>query len=88
MIEYNAVQSMEKPQNIIVDEYSVWVNTDIKQIEVSNENGIHTEFQFCQIRYTKDEYIKLLIEQNQSLETEITNTQIALTEIYESMGGN
>lgn len=88
MIEYNAVQSMEKPQNIVVDEYSVWVNTDIKQIEVPNEDGIHTEFQFCQIRYTKDEYIKLLIEQNKSLENEITNAQIALTEIYESIGGN
>lgn len=88
MIEYNAVQSMEKPQNIVVDEYSVWVNTDIKQIKVYSEDGIHTEFQFCQIRYTKDEYIKLLIEQNKSLETEITNTQIALTEIYESIGGN
>lgn len=87
MIDYKIVQSMSKPENIVIDEYSVWVNTNIQEIKVMDDNCGHTEFEFHQVRYSKDEYIKLMIEQNQALEAEITNTQIALTEIYESMGG-
>lgn len=87
MTDYKTVQSMKEPENIVIDEYSVWVNSDIQEIRVMDDNGGHTEFEFHQIQYSKDEYIKLMIEHNQALEAEITNTQIALTEIYESMGG-
>lgn len=87
MIDYGNVQSMDKPQNVAVDEYSVWVNTDIQEVDVKDFDGIHKEFSFHQVRYTKDEYIRLMIEQSNALESEITNTQIALTEIYEAIGG-
>ncbi len=85
MIDYGAVRSTVKPDKIEIDEYSVWVNSDIKEIEVQSEDESHIEYEFNQIRYTKDEYIKLIDERNTTLESQLTDTQLALCEIYEGM---
>ena len=87
MTEYKNVQSTIKPNETEIDAYSVWVNEDISEITVADENGEHTEYQFNQKQYGKDEYIKLMSEQNKSLENELTDTQIALCDIYEMIGG-
>lgn len=87
MTEYKNVQSTIKPKRIEIDEHSVWKNEDISEITVTDENGEHIEYQFNQKRYSKDEYIKLIIEQNKALENELTDTQIALCDIYEMFGG-
>ena len=85
MIDYEKVRSTVKPKNVEIDEYSAWVNTDIKEIEVQSENEKHTEYEFNQVRYTKDEYIKLIDERNSTLEAQLTDTQLALCEIFEEM---
>lgn len=85
MIDYGTVRSTVKPDKIEIDEYSVWVNSDIKEIEVQSEYETHTEYEFNQIRYTKDEYIKLIDERNTTLESQLTDTQLALCEIYEGI---
>lgn len=85
MIDYGAVRSTVKPDKIEIDEYSVWVNSDTKEIEVQSEDESHTEYEFNQVRYTKDEYIKLIDERNTTLESQLTDTQLALCEIYEGM---
>lgn len=85
MIDYGKVRSTVKPDEVEIDEYSVWVNSDIKEIDVQLEDEIHTEYEFNQIRYTKDEYIKLIDERNTTLESQLTDTQLALCEIYEGM---
>ena len=85
MIDYGIVRSTVKPEKVEIDEYSVWVNTDIKEIEVQSENEKHTEYEFNQVRYTKDEYIKLIDERNSTLEAQLTDTQLALCEIFEEM---
>lgn len=85
MIDYGTVRSTVKPDEVEIDEYSVWVNSDIKEIEVQSEYETHTEYEFNQIRYTKDEYIKLIDERNTTLESQLTDTQLALCEIYEGM---
>ena len=87
MTEYNNVQSTIKPKETEIDEYSVWVNEDIREITVTDENGEHTEYAFNQTQYNKDEYIKLMSEQNKALENELTDTQIALCDIFEMIGG-
>ena len=87
MNEYKNVQSAIKPKEIEIDEYSVWVNSDIKEISVTDENGSHTEYEFNQIQYTKDEYIRLICEQNKAFENELTDTQLALCDIFEMIGG-
>lgn len=85
MIDYGIVRSTIKPDEVEIDEYSVWVNTNIKEIEVQSENESHIEYEFKQVRYTKDEYIKLIDEKNTTLESQLTDTQLALCEIYEGM---
>lgn len=85
MIDYGKVRSTVKPDEVEIDEYSVWVNSDIKEIDVQLEDEIHTEYEFNQIRYTKDEYIKMIDERNTTLKSQLTDTQLALCEIYEGM---
>lgn len=85
MIDYGTVRSTIKPNKVEIDEYSVWVNSNIKEIEVQSENETHTEYEFNQVRYTKDEYIKMIDERNSTLESQLTDTQLALCEIYEGI---
>jgi hypothetical protein len=77
MVNYGKVQSGVKPESIVIDDYSVWVNTEIT--EITENKGTDEEFngyEYNQVQYTKDEYIKLQMEQ-------ITDTQVALCEVYE-----
>ena len=39
------------------------------------------------VQYTKDEYIKLMDEKNTELESQLTDTQLALCDVYEMIGG-
>lgn len=87
MTEYKNVQSTIKPKETEIDEYSVWVNENIREIEVTDENGAHTEYEYDQIQYSKDEYILLLSEENKNLENMLTDTQLALCDVYEMMEG-
>ena len=86
MKDYGTVRSTVRPNPLVVDEFSAWVNTNIT--EVSENVGEENEFigfEFNQVQYEKDEYIKLMSEQNLSLEAQLTDTQLALVEIYEGM---
>lgn len=70
MIDYGAIRSTVKPDAVEIDEYSVWLNSDIKEIEMQSEDKTHTEYEFNQVRYTKDEYImKETQHSNHSLPT-------------------
>ena len=81
------VQSTIKPNEIEIDEYSVWVHSDIHEITVPDENGTHTEYEYNQTQYSKDEFIRLMSEQNKNLEDKLTDTQLALCDVYEMIGG-
>lgn len=81
MIDYGVVYSGICPQQVRIDDFSVWVSTDITEV---NEYGL-VGYRFNQKRYSKDEYIRFLSEQNDALSEEITNTQLALCELYEGM---
>ena len=81
------VQSTIKPNEIEIDEYSVWINSDIHEIKVPDENSLHTEYEFNQTQYSKDEFIRLMSEQNKNLEDKLTDTQLALCDVYEMIGG-
>lgn len=67
------VQGTVKPKSIESDEYHVYINTDIKELE----NGMYS---YEQDTYSKDEYIAYLTEQ-------LTNAQLALVEMYENTNG-
>ncbi|MDE5671092.1 MAG: hypothetical protein K2I14_06490 [Eubacterium sp.] len=87
MIDYGKVQSTIKPKETEIDEYSVWVNEDVREITVADENGSHTEYEYNQTQYGKDEYILMLSENNKNLANMLTDTQLALCDVYEMMEG-
>lgn len=88
MINHGVVRSTVKPERMVIDEYSVWIHENINEIEVEeeiiNDKG-KTEkvktimYEFEMVQYTKEEYIAL-----QSSQT--TDIEMALVEIYESLG--
>lgn len=88
MIKYEKIRSTEKPETMVIDEYSVWLHENISEIEVEDiimseeeteEIRTHIEYEFDIIQYEKNEYILSQAQQ-------ITDTELALCEIYESLG--
>lgn len=63
MTDYGTVQSAVRPDEKVVDEYSVWVNTEITQ----TSDG----WEYHMVRYTKDEYIKLMDEANRKAQADL-----------------
>ena len=39
------------------------------------------------VQYSKDEYLALMDEKNAALEEQLTDTQLALCDVYEMIGG-
>ena len=88
MKEYKKVRSTQQPEPKVIDEFSVWVNTNITPVSVPGEDGKEgfEGFEYDQTQYDKDEYIKMMDDKNASLEEEVTSTQLALCEVYELIG--
>ena len=63
MKDYGFVQSGVKPEEKVVDEYSVWVNTDISETTEG--------WEYHMVQYSKDEYIKLMDEANQKAQADL-----------------
>ena len=63
MTDYGIVKSAARPEAKVVDEYSVWVNSDITKTEEG--------FEYHMVQYTKDEYIKLMDEANQKAQADL-----------------
>ena len=63
MIDYGIVRSTVKPDEKIVDEHSVWVNTEITQ----TSDG----WKYRMVQYGKDEYIKLMDDANRKAQADL-----------------
>lgn len=85
MIDHGIVRSTVEPEEKTIDDFSVWVNMDIVPIQEGEGDEAFTGFEFHQFQYSKEEYIKMIDEKNSSLESQLTDTQLALCEIYEGM---
>ena len=81
MKDYGTVESAVKPEPLLVDEYSVWVHTDIEPVERENFSG----YSYHMVQYGKDEYIRQITTQLESASSQITDLQIALCELYEGV---
>ena len=86
MKDYGLQRSAVKPSEREFTETKVFVYTDIKEVVESSENGNINLFEFHMIEYDKDECIELLSDKNKSLESEITEIQLALCDVYERQG--
>jgi len=89
MIDYGRTRSTIEPDPIIIDELSVWKHTNITEITVQEieSKSSHIEYEFDMIQYSKDEYLGMMIDQNTDLENQLTDTELALVELYEMIGG-
>ena len=63
MTDYGIVKSTVRPEAKVADEYSVWVNTDISEI--------NDGWEYHMVQYIKDEYIKLMDEANQKAQADL-----------------
>lgn len=87
MKDYGRIRSTVRPEPLELDELSAYINTNISEITVEYDGEAHTEYEFNQVRYSKDEYIKLQAEQLAAQDTQIVDTQLALCDVYEMLGG-
>lgn len=68
MVNHGTVRSTVKPNELVIDELSVWVHTNITEVNenIGAENEF-TGFEFDCVQYGKDEYITKLSEEKQEL---------------------
>lgn len=77
-------ESQAKPLIVGVD--TVYVHTNITKVETDAEGKkVDGLYQYNEIQYGKDEYIKMIDDKNASLEDQMTQAQEAMCEIYEMM---
>ena len=82
----NVQGSSQQAQPLIVGKTTVYVHSNIVQATDEDGNVIDDLYVYDEIQYTKDEYIKVMADKNEILEKELTDTQLALCELYESVG--
>ena len=84
MLDYGTVQSTTQPQPLVIDNYSVWVNSTIRAVTLSDDTP---GWEYEQIQYPKDEYIKLISDKNASLDEQVLNLQMAVYEMITGQTG-
>ena len=87
MQQYGKVRSTQQPETQVIDEFSVWVADNITPVSEpgTDEQPGFVGYEYDLTQYTKDEYIKMIDEKNAALETQVTDTQLALCEVYEML---
>ena len=86
MINYGKVRSTIKPEPIVIDEFSVWQHTNIQPVsENVGEENEFVGFEYEMIQYGKDEFILNQAAEKEVLQQQITDTQLAVCEVYEMM---
>lgn len=88
MVVHKNVRSTVKKDPLYVDEYHVYIVEGQKEVKenIDKDNEFIGYEVATETEYTKDEYIQMVSEKNSALEEGLTNTQIALAEVYELMG--
>lgn len=86
MIDFGKVRSTVRPEPIVIDEFSVWENTNITEVsENVGTEGEFVGFEYDQKQYDKNEFILAQAQANASLDAQITDAQLALVELYEML---
>ena len=87
MVNHGKVRSVQQPEQMVMDDYSVWVASNISQVTEQDTDGQpgFTGWEYDLVQYTKDEFILNQSEENQLLAQQVTDTQLALCEVYEMM---
>jgi hypothetical protein len=81
------VRSTVKPPETEILETSVFVASDVTEVsEQIDEQNDFNGYEYTLVRYEKNEYIQKIQEQNQTIKSELLDTQMALCEVYEMLG--
>lgn len=78
MTNYGRVRSATSPQLIEITPNAVFIAKDITEYEETIDNHTLTVYEYEYIKYTKDEYLLFLAQQNQELSNELAATKIVL----------
>ena len=80
------IGNYEQARPVVIGKDTVYVHNDIQKLntETTDEESLYS---YTETQYKKDEYIELIVKQNEKLNADITDTQIALCEMYETLGG-
>ena len=81
MINYGKVRSSQAPKSIEITSSQVFIAKNISKYEETFDDYIMQGYEYDYVGSDKDEYILLLHNQ-------ILDTQMALCDIYESIGGD
>lgn len=79
--------SAEQAKPLIIGIDIVYVHTNIQPVTntENNEEINNNIFSYHEIQYSKDEYIKIMVEKNTDLEDQLTDIQVAFCELFEEM---
>ena len=86
MKDYGITRSTDRPLDVEVLQTKVFVASNIQQVTVTIEEETVTEYEFNLMEYDKDEYIRMMSDKNDELEQQVTDTQLALCDVYEMLG--
>ena len=87
MKQYGTQRSTVKPEDVEITDSKVFSYEDITEVTVENPESDDEVimYEFTLTEYDKDEYIRLQAEKNASLEEQMTQTQVALCDVYEML---
>lgn len=76
-------EAQAKP--IVVGFDTVYVHTDIQEIEVEEFGDKYTIYQYHEIQYEKDEYIQMMANNMSSIEEQLLVSDETAVELYETL---
>lgn len=87
MKQYGTQRSTVKPEDVEITDSKVFTYEDVTEVTVKNPESDDevVMYEFTLTEYDKDEYIRLQAEKSASLEEQMTQTQIALCDVYEML---
>lgn len=85
MKDFGKVRSTVKPEAMVIDDFSVWVCTDIQEVTESTGETEFKGYEYGMVQYGKDEFILAQAAENADMKQKVTDTQLALVEVYELM---
>lgn len=87
MKQYNKLRSSVQPEKIEITPTSILINSNIDTYSEEIDGKMLEGYEYEAVEYSKDEYLIKLIQDNNTLQNELINTQLALCELYESLEG-
>ena len=79
----------EQAVPLVVGKDTVYVHTNITKLETdpNDEFAPADLYSYEEVQYDKNEYIGLISKKNDTLESQLTDTQVALADVYEQVLG-